>query len=153
VDGTLDAARAAEVKAHLPSCARCSARVRAAEALLSVLAAEPAVKAPAGFADRVMDAIYSQQVESQPTAARTSTNPRVLSPMYRRLGLSFVLTAAVLSASLFVPRASYPFLLGSGGKGAELSEGGALTVQNVIHGADNAVRGILGEQIIGGIKR
>ncbi len=148
VDGTLDAALAAQVESHLPTCARCAGRVYAARLLLRVLAAQPVVKAPSGFADRVMEAIYRQ-----PLVEERGRNRRMPSPMYRRLGLSFVLTAAVLMASLFVPRASYPFLFGNGGQGTGFSEGSALTVQKAIHGADNAVRGILGGQVIGGTTR
>jgi hypothetical protein len=148
VDGTLDGERARQVKAHLPSCDRCSQRVEAARMLLRVMAAEPGVKAPAGFAARVMEAVYRQ-----PLSGPVSRSPATLSPMYRRLGLSFVLTAAVLVASLFIPRASYPYLFGGGDRSAGPRSVSALTVENVIHGADNAVRGILGEQVIGGTTR
>ena len=69
--------------------------------------------------------------------------------MYRRLGLSFMLTAAVLAASLLIPRAAYPTLIGA--RTADAGVGRTrLPCRAPCTGADRAVRGILGEQQIGG---
>ncbi len=68
---------------------------------------------------------------------------------YKRIGLSFVLTAAVLAASLLVPHGAYPMLLGGSGEPA-LGAGPSHTVQNVLLGAGRAVQGALGESHIGG---
>lgn len=65
--------------------------------------------------------------------------------MYRRLGFSFMITAFVLTASLVIPRAAYTSLIGAG-----TGVGGSTAVQSVLQSADRAVRGILGEQQVGG---
>jgi hypothetical protein len=69
--------------------------------------------------------------------------------MYCRLGLSFMLTAAVLAASLLVPHGAYSMLIG-GGSDAALGAGPSAAVQNVLAGAGHTVQGALGEQQIGG---
>ncbi|HYW84419.1 MAG TPA: hypothetical protein VFB30_14255, partial [Spirochaetia bacterium] len=77
------------------------------------------------------------------------------------LGLSLVLTAGVLAASLFVPRAAYPGLLGSMStsdgfsreSGAAGHRGLGAAVQSALNEADSVVRGILREQANGGSVR
>jgi anti-sigma factor RsiW len=165
VDGALDAARALKVEAHLLSCARCNARVDAARGLLKGLGA-PMDRAPTGFAARVMDAVCREALAGgpRPSASESLEVRQARLPaqrIYRRLGLSFVLTAGVLAASLLVPRAAYPGLLGTGSAAAGLSrESGAVVprgfgpvVQNALNGADSVVRGILREQANGGSVR
>jgi hypothetical protein len=104
--------------------------------------ATDAVRAPHGFTQRVMEAVYRESL-AVPTSRLT------VSRMYRRLGLSFMLTAAVLAASLLVPHGAYPTLISSGADAA-LGVGSAATVQNALLGAGHAVQGALGEAHIGG---
>ena len=160
VDGALDAALAARVSAHAATCPRCAARVQAAKGLRDVLAAAPPVRAPRGFAAQVMDAVYREALVGgragearQAGAAREApaAGGRSPAPMYRRLGLSFLLTAGVLAASLLVPRVAYPSLAGKGEAG--LSHGSSVVVQSALDGAETAVRGILREQGNGGNAR
>jgi len=164
VDGALDFRLARQIEAHLRSCRRCSARVDAARALLNGLDSS-ADRAPPGFAARVMDTVYREALAGgpRPSAPESQETSRARLParIYRRLGLSLVLTAGVLAASLFVPRAAYPGLLGSGSAAAGLSwESGATVprgfgavVQSALNGADSVVRGILREQANGGSVR
>lgn len=165
VDGALDIGLAQQIEAHLRSCRRCIARVDAARALLKGLGA-PAERAPAGFASRVMDAVYREALAGGPCPSRPEsleTRPALLPAqrIYRRLGLSLVLTAGVLAASLFIPRAAYPVLLGYGSAAAGLSRENAVAVprgfgaavQSALKEADSVVRGILREQADGGSVR
>ena len=146
VDGALDTARAARIAAHAETCARCRARIDAARTLQGILAVGPALHAPRGFASAVMDAVYREALVHGGVRAekdeRTPTG-RAPSPMYRRLGLSFLLTAGVLAASLLVPRGAYPSLVGRGEAG--LSRGSNVVVRSALDGAETAVRGILRE--------
>ena len=128
------------------------------EALLE--GAREDVHAPSGFARKVMDAVYRESLAGRAspagaagrravvTAAVRMSRPTV-ARMYRRLGLSFILTAAVLAASLLVPHGTYSTLIGSGFNAA-LGTGPSATVQNVLVDAGHAVQGALGEQQIGG---
>jgi anti-sigma factor RsiW len=164
VDGVLDKRLAEEIEAHLRSCPQCSAQVGTARALLTGSAA-PAARASAGFAVRVMEAVYREALAQGPRTSapeRQEVLPtRQLVPVYRRLGLSLVLTAGVLAASLFVPRVSYQGLLGSGSSATEPSRerdagvprGLGAAVQSALSEADSVVRGIQREQAHGGSER
>jgi hypothetical protein len=120
--------------------------------------ARETVRAPRGFAQKVMDAVYRESLAGRSpaeaargislAAAARASRPMV-SRMYRRLGLSFMLTAAVLAASLLVPHGAYSTLIG-GGSDTALGAGPSAAVQNVLVGARHAVQGALGEQQIGG---
>jgi anti-sigma factor RsiW len=164
VDGALEEPLSREVEKHVGSCARCAARVSAARQLLSAFAADPTVRAPRGFADRVMDAVYREALIPRPAesgsrdAGREVGRTRLLptiARMYRRLGLSFMLAAAVLAASLFIPRVAYPALFSQNGAdaGFDTGRGGIAVVRNALDGADNAVRELLGEPQNGGSHR
>jgi len=150
VDGALDEARASEVAAHAAGCGPCRARIAAAQAVRDALAAEPAIRAPRGFSARVMDAVYREALTGAPFGPRAGEPIRAVGAgrMYRRLGLSFLLTAGVLAASLLIPRVAYPSLAESG-----LSQGKGVVVRSALDGADTAVRGILREQGNGGNSR
>jgi anti-sigma factor RsiW len=151
VDGALDDARASQIDAHAMTCPRCRATIQEARRLLGVLSAEPVIRAPRGFASRVMDAVYREALAGAPVRAeRDGRLPAGAAPgrMYRRLGLSFVLTAGVLAASLLVPRAEYPTLAESG-----LSRGSSVVVRSALDGAETAVRDILREHGNGGDAR
>jgi anti-sigma factor RsiW len=164
VDGALDVGLAREIGAHLQSCRRCSARVNTARALLRGSRA-PAESAPTGFASRVMEAVYREALAGGPRVSALEPQERrparLPARVYRRLGLSLVLTAGVLAASLFVPRAAYPglFGLGSGANGLSqetstaVSRGFGSAVQSALNGADSVVRSILREQANGGSVR
>jgi anti-sigma factor RsiW len=148
VDGVLDAARVSQVDAHTMTCPRCRKRIQEARGLLGVLAAEPVIRAPLGFASRVMDAVYQEALAGAP--GRVEKDGRLSAGaapgrMYRRLGLSFLLTAGVLAASLLVPRVAYPSLAESG-----LSRGSSVVVRSALDGAETAVRDILREHGNGG---
>jgi anti-sigma factor RsiW len=150
VDGDLDPPAAREVDAHAAACARCSARIAAARGIAHALSAEPPVAAPGGFFEKVMDGVYLQAL--QVTEAREGVRAGQAaagSRFYRRLGLSMVLTAAVLGVSLFVPRASYMTLVGAGGTSA-VTRGSGSVVKIALHGAGSAVQVILGESPRGG---
>ena len=164
VDGALNIRLARQIEAHLLSCTRCAARINVARALLKGLGA-PAERTPTGFAARVMEAVYREARAGGPrpfAPERMETGTaRLPARIYRRLGLSMLLTAGVLAASLFVPHAAYPGLLGSGSPSAGPSResdaaalrGFGAAVQSSLNGADSFVRGILREQANGGIVR
>ena len=156
VDGVLDAAQALAVEAHAQGCTRCASRIAAARLLVERLANEPAVRAPRGFTDRVMNAVYREALAGRPHAVGPRPDVqgddgarRVPARVYHRLGLSFVLTAGVLAVSLLVPRIAYMSLMGSVGA-AGIADGGSLVVRDALDGADSVVKGILREQENGG---
>ncbi len=151
VDGMLDSGRSAALHEHAAGCARCAERTRLARGITGALLSAPGVKAPAGFAQRVMAGVYRQALSREPRR-QAAAEPAVsgaapggsAARVYRRLGLSFLLTAGVLAISLLVPRASYPTLLG--GPGAGIGRESATVVRGVLAGADDVVRGALGER-------
>jgi hypothetical protein len=118
-------------------------------------------RVPRGFATNVMEAIYKESFALRSAPTRTSgaeqsrghphraASRLMVSRMYSRLGISIMLTAAVLAMSLLVPHGAYPMLLGSGLEAA-LGAGPSDAVRNAMLGAGNAVQGMLGEQQIGG---
>ncbi|HEY2802554.1 MAG TPA: zf-HC2 domain-containing protein [Actinomycetota bacterium] len=57
VDGDLGERERAEVEAHLATCERCRADVRSARLARDQLASEPAVEAPAGLSEEILDAV------------------------------------------------------------------------------------------------
>ncbi len=123
------------------------------------------VRAPQGFVLRVMNAVSRESLAARSLPAhalpgraaaregileRAAGRSRPLeSRMYRRIGLSFMLTAVVLAASLLVPHGAYQGLLGSGVEAA-LGAGPSDAVQNALLGAGHVVQGALGESHIGG---
>ena len=106
------------------------------------------VRAPRGFADRVMDAVYRESLTGRsqdPEAAGPRAWPRAtVSRLYRRLGWSFMLTAALLAASLLIPHGAYSTLIRPG------SSSPSVAVQNVLLDAGDVVKEALGEKRIGG---
>ncbi len=75
---------------------------------------------------------------------------RAASRLYRRLGWSFMLTAAVLALSLLIPHGAYPTLIRAGEAEAALGAGPSAAVRNALAGAGETVQGALGENQIGG---
>jgi anti-sigma factor RsiW len=153
VDGSLDPRRASEIVAHVGSCAMCAARVRAAGRIVRSLGVEPRVRAPRGFTDRVMDVVYREALAGGARPQGVERPSRVPARGYRRLGLSFLLTAGVLAASLFIPRIAYPSLMAVSGAGAGFVGEGTTAVRGALDGADAAMRGMLGENVNGGSQR
>ena len=154
VDGVLQEAQASQVRAHAATCARCRARIETARSVAGILAAQPAIHAPRGFASRVMDAVYREAlVDGRLPAERVGAGAPGAAPSrtYRRLGMSFLLTAGVLAASLLIPKVAYPSIVERGESG--LSRGSVVIVRSALDGAETAVRGILREQGNGGNAR
>lgn len=132
VDGGLPAGQRAGIERHARACAACRVLVAEAREVRRRLAAEAAVAAPRGFADRVMDRVWREALWA-PRLAPDGAAGRSAARGYRRLGLSVMLGAAVLIALLALPRIVG---VGSAGGWAEIAE-------RVIAGADGAVRGTL----------
>jgi anti-sigma factor RsiW len=157
VDGRLASPLASELEEHVAGCARCRKTLALARGIGVALSSAAPIKAPIGFANRVMAQVYRQVPGGPSVSAEASRTTRAeagkaaAARTYRRLGLSFMLTAAVLAASLLVPRAAYPGLLGS--LGAEIAQGSTSLVQTVMTGAGDTARGALGESDRGGNTR
>lgn len=105
------------------------------------------VRAPRGFTDRVMSAVYREALS--PRTAEAVTPPTVLR-LYRRIGLSFMLTAVVLAGSLLIPKGAYQTLIAPAEAGAALGSGTSAAVRSALAGAAMTVQGALGERLIGG---
>ena len=112
------------------------------------------VRAPHGFASRVMEAVYKESLAEGRVATGGDgqrARPRAaMSRLYGRLGWSFVLTAGVLAVSLLVPHGAYPTLIRAAGSGAALGTAPSAIVQGTLAGAGEAVQGALGQKLIGG---
>ena len=150
VDGLLPPDLADAVQAHERGCARCARRIAAARRLAGLLAAEHAPRVPDGFNGRVMAAVYREALKGpfqrEPAAEPDLDRART----FRRLGLSFMLSAAVLIVSLVVPRGLYPIPLRPENVAAELDRGAPLAVKDALDGAGEAVQRMLHK---GGISR
>ena len=117
--------------------------------------AAPPIRAPQGFSQRVMNAVYREALAGKSSAA-TQAGPVAAAPpsaraarLYRRLALSFMITAAVLTLSLLLPHGGYTALIGASA-GKALGAGPTVAVQSALSGASDAVQGALGERVIGG---
>ncbi len=96
------------------------------------------LKAPTGFTDSVMSAIY--RLDSQRSDTSSAFSPEKLRTAYRRLGFSLVLTAAVIMFSLLMPGAGgFPGITPSGTHPGE--ESGASAFVNIFSGFDSGVKG------------
>ncbi len=167
-DGVLPPQSMEAVRRHLGACPRCARRAEAAGRIAEALRGEPAVRAPLGFADSVMEAVYREALGNGATEAQTDkenqnaprpaqgrarpAEPRGGTPplgmseaglLYRRLGLSFVFTAAVLAASLLVPSLSYARIINMEAMSTNAFAKPSL-VKGILDGAGSAVRGTLG---------
>ncbi|HTO22555.1 MAG TPA: hypothetical protein VMQ10_08715 [Spirochaetia bacterium] len=110
-----------------------------------LLRASAPVRAPRGFSQRVMEAVYREALAGAPAARPAVRAAR----LYRRLALSFMITAGVLTVSLLLPHGAYPTLIGAAA-GKALGTGPSVAVQTALSGASDAVQGALGERVIGG---
>jgi hypothetical protein len=126
-------------------------RVRSDEEWLQeqLLRAAEEVRAPRGFADRVMSAVYREALAGPSARPAAQGASATVSRLYRRLALSFMISAAVLAVSLLVPRGAYPTLIGSAA-GAALGAGPSTAVQSALTGAAGTVQSALGEKLIVG---
>ncbi len=134
LEGRLPALKATRLEEHLDRCPACRARVAEAQRVQQVLAEEARPQAPQGFAVRVMSQVYAEESRHRPARARQE---RV--PVYRRLGYSFMASAAVLSVSLFIPRLAYPSIIGTEAVATEL---GRSRSSSVVQMLDEAGRGV-----------
>ena len=112
------------------------------------------VRAPHGFSSRVMAAVYKESLAGH-SLPRESAGQRAwprltVSRLYRRVGWSFMLTAAVLAASLLIPHGAYPTLVRAAGAEAGFGAGPSAVVEGALVGAGEAVQGALGQKLIGG---
>jgi anti-sigma factor RsiW len=133
VDGRLAADPTLGLERHAETCAACRRLVAGAREESRLLAADAAaVRAPRGFADRVMDRVYRETLWKRAGAADGAQRASAGVPArgYRRLGLSVMLAAAALVACLVVPRAG-------------LAGDGSALVKSMLDGADGTVRGAL----------
>jgi len=138
VDGRLAAERSVALERHAAECASCRRLVTEARDARRLLAAEAtAVRAPRGFADRVMDRVYRETLWT-PAAAPRAAAAGIPARGYRRLGACVMLGALAAAALLVVPRIALP-----GEAGARATESGSAFVERALHGADGAVRGAL----------
>jgi anti-sigma factor RsiW len=147
VDGALSARRAGKLEAHISSCRSCARRLEAARGIVQTLMEEPKIRAPSGLLDAVMTGVYGLQNEPNRRARenRRSMAPAVQgravipAPIYRRLGLSFLLTAAILTVSLLIPSLAYPSIIGDR---VQVSSAD-VPVKRIMDGAGFAVRATL----------
>lgn len=153
VDGRLEPAVSAAVAGHEVRCARCARRIADARRLAGVLASPAALRAPSGFASRVMDSVYraalagipdpgADQAAEQLRAEEAARGDRHRT--YRRLGLSFLLSAAVCAAMLVVPQGLLPAAVRTGGVAAGFSRAGDSQIKGALDGAGRTVQAALG---------
>jgi anti-sigma factor RsiW len=140
VDRVLPAEHAALLEAHVAGCAACRARLEAARRLAGALSAERSadrrLKAPRGFAAAVMDEVFRQALWG-PKPSAAPSRAAVPTRVYRRLGLSLVLSAGVLCAVLVTQPQLIPGL--HAGHTAPFTRDGTGVVRAAIDGADQAV--------------
>jgi hypothetical protein len=75
-----------------------------------------------------------------------SAGRRVPRQAVRRLGYSFMVAAALLSVSLFIPKLAYPSLIGNERIVANLALGQPAGVARIINDAGMEMRQVVGEQ-------
>jgi anti-sigma factor RsiW len=158
VDGRLAGGQRAAVEEHAAGCERCTRSIRRAREIREAFRVSPAVRAPAGFAERVMARVYQQALREVPLSAdRARAGEQGVAAAaraaraYRRMGLSFLLTAGVLAVSLLIPRIAYPAIVGR--QGTQIAQGSESVVRGLLSGAEHTDRGALGESGTGGDTR
>jgi anti-sigma factor RsiW len=149
-DGRLNPRSREEVSRHLASCALCRQRLDEVNRVAAALGAEAGRAAGPGFGARVMGRVYALAAAGYPSRAPAQEKEIQQRSFYRRLGLCFMLSAAVLAMSLVFPHLSYPSILGSKAAAADLSAGGISAVKATLADADRAVRGALQRQKVPG---
>jgi len=140
IDGKLPAGLAGELTEHLDRCERCATRLEEARAVETAFRGSPAVRAPEALFARIMDAVYREEAVRRRQVAPS----RGAAPIYRRLGYSFVATAALLAASLFIPRIAYPELLHSQLLAEGLRTGNPAAVARLVQDAGQGFGAVIG---------
>lgn len=143
VDGRLPDGLARAVAAHLDGCERCTERVEAARAVVAAFRGLDAGRAPDTLSSRIMEAVDREEaaLRGQPGGTRSAA------PIYRRLGYSFVATAALLAASLLVPHLAYPNLLHPSLLAASLGAGKPAAVARFVQDAGRGVGTVLSGEV------
>lgn len=142
VDGRLPNRLASKIAGHLEGCDRCARSIARARIVAEALPATGRMHAPGSLVSRVMDEVHREGIVRRSNADRTGA----AAPLYRRLGYSFVVTAALLVASLFVPRLAYPNLLQSGLLATSLGEGRPAAVAQLIQDAGQRFGAAIGRE-------
>jgi hypothetical protein len=117
--------------------------------IAAAAAGEPPLHAPAHLLGSVMDAVYRESMRGpvEPEA------PAVPTRTYRRMGLSFVLSAALVVAALLVPPGLLPSAVRPDGLAVALNAEGQSVVRSALVGANALVRGALTPDVEGGTQR
>lgn len=142
LDGTLPDRLAGALEEHLRRCGHCAKRVQDARTVEAAFRTVSRVRAPESLVSRVMDEVYREGVVPRRREGETQET----APLYRRLGYSFVATAALLVASLFVPRLAYPDLLHSGLLAASLGAGKPAVVAHFVQEAGQGIGVAIGRE-------
>lgn len=119
------------------------------ERIAVAAAGEPPVHAPAHLLGTVMDAVYRESLRG--VVEREA--PEVPTRTYRRMGLSFLLSAAVVAATLLVPAGTLPRVMQPDGVAVALGAEGQSAVRSALAGASALVRGALRPVVEGGTQR
>jgi anti-sigma factor RsiW len=156
-DGALPPDLAAGVALHAAGCTRCARRIADARRIAAAFAAEPPMRAPTGFTVRVMDSVYRAALSGAPDEQTTLDAAHPAAGMqpartrtYRRLGLSFMLAATVLTTGLVLPQGFYPAAIRTESVAAGLSRDRPSPVKVALDGAGRTVQSALGK---GGLSR
>ncbi|HUZ18626.1 MAG TPA: hypothetical protein VMV68_09565 [Spirochaetia bacterium] len=142
LDGRLSRLLQRQMARHIGGCSLCAGRLAEARRL-SERALRAAVRtAPGTLAERVMNEVYREPIPGAPP----STRRRRFDPgaAYRRVGLSFVITAIVLATSLFIPHGAYPSLVGVERLEQNLAAGQPSAVGRLFQSADQTLEGFVG---------
>jgi anti-sigma factor RsiW len=139
VEGRLPEARSREIDAHAAGCPRCEAAIAVERRVVAAVASEPPIHAPGSLAVKVMAAVYRASLGGE----APPVDPVIISRAYRRIGLSFVLSAALVATALVVPGGLLPGLARPAALAAALEKGGGSVVRSALVGADALVRGAL----------
>lgn len=143
VDERLSERLMQELARHLQRCDRCANRLEEAHAVDAGLRGSDLVRAPESLSSRIMEEVYHEERlrRRQMGAARGEA------PAYRRLGYSFVAAAALLGASLFIPRLAYPSLLHSDMLEASIGTGKPAAVAHLVRDAGQGFRAVVGREL------
>lgn len=144
LDERLPQYRRQQVAEHLRGCPRCQLHLEEAKGVTLSLEATERQHAPEGFSARVMNEVFREQRQARREEPRRPEVGRI----YRRLGYSFVTTAAVLTLSLFVPRIAYSNLIHADLLAANLEKGRPASVERIINNAGQGMRSMIGGETV-----
>jgi len=143
MDGVLAPNVEQAVRDHLATCSACARSFALAQGIAEALASPAPLPAPEGLHRRVMDEVYRLAMAGYPHRAGADEKEAQRGRFYRRLGLCFMLSAAILAVSLVIPRVSYPTIFAGTAVAADLSSNGARIARITLIDADRVVRGTL----------